>query len=124
MNAPSLSKVTPDGPTVGARFRGWLATVDLARVLAASLFAAVLVLAGALWSTFGLLPGAVGLLVPFAVWYAALTRQRADKEAYERALAVSAARDTRTMTRPSIPTRAPLDEGGSVGPAPWRPDGA
>jgi hypothetical protein len=99
------------------------APLDLARVLAASLFVAVLVAAAALWVTFGPLAGALGLLAPFAVWYAALTKQRADREAHERAMAVSAAREARTLTRPSAPTRTPLDEGGSVGPAQWRPAG-
>lgn len=120
MNPPDITAIMTgqdaDGPV--------RVPVDLARVLAVALFASVIAAAVVLWVTVHPLAGVAGLVVPFAVWYTALTRQRAAREAHERALAVSAERSARTLTRPSAPTRTPLDEGGSVGPAQWRPAGA
>lgn len=123
MTAPTrkIAPTAPQGPSLGARVRAWLATVDLARVLAASLFVSVLVFATVLWVTVHPLAGTLGALVPFAAWYIALIKAGAAAEAHERALRISEVKASHTLTRPSIPTRATLAEGGSVGPAQWRP---
>jgi hypothetical protein len=88
--------------------------------LTVALFASVVVFATVMWATVHPLAGAAALLVPFAAWYSAHVKAEANRQAHERALEISKAK-AGPATRPAIPTRPPLDEGGSVGQAPWAP---
>jgi hypothetical protein len=116
--------VEPSGRV--ARLRTWLrepAHVDLRLALTAALFVSVTLFAAAV-ATWDLrwITAAAALLVPFAAWYVHLTQAEANRQAHERALELSKAK-AGPATRPAIPTRPPLDEGGSVGQAPWAPGG-
>jgi len=114
-------------PGLGKRLHTWLTEpvhLDLRTALVVALFVSVILFAAAVASwDLRLIVAAAALLVPFAAWYVHLTTAEATRQAHERALEMSKAK-AGPATRPAIPTRPPLDEGGSVPAAPWAPGGS